>query len=73
MKIVAVRVPEEMKEKMKAVSEDWSQYLRSIIQNRILGEEQKNLLKRVDAIMKNVPTSPRGTGAKQIRKDRNCG
>ena len=73
MKIVAVRVPEDIKKKMKEVREDWSGYLRALIEDRIQKEEQKKLLKRLDKIMSRVPRPPRGTGAKSIREDRDRG
>lgn len=73
MKIVAVRVPEDIKKKMKEVPEDWSGYLRAMIEDRIIREEQRKLLKRVDKIMRRVPRPKRGTGAKGIREDRDRG
>ncbi len=73
MKIVAVRVPEEVKKRMKEVPEDWSRYLRSMIEERLRKEDQKNLLKRLDRIMEGLPRPPKGTGAKSIREDRDRG
>ncbi len=73
MKIVAVRVPEETKKKMKDVKEDWSDYLRKAIEDRIYKEEQKRLLKELDKILEKVPKSPKGFGAKSIREDRDSG
>lgn len=70
MKIVAVRVPDEIKKKMKDVPEDWSEYLRNAIRARLKKEDQKKLLKRVDRIMNGVPRPPKGTGLKSIREDR---
>jgi predicted DNA-binding protein len=73
MKIVAVRVPEEIKKRMKEVPEDWSKYLRDAIEDRIRKEDQKKLVKRIDRIMSGVPRPPKGTGAKSIREDRDRG
>jgi hypothetical protein len=73
MKIVAVRVPEEIKKKMKEVPEDWSKFLRHAIEDRIQKEEQKKILKDIDRIMAGIPRPPRGTGAKSIREDRDRG
>lgn len=73
MKIVAVRVPEEIKKRMKEVPEDWSEYLRKTIEMRIHQEEQKKILQEVKTLLKKIPKSPEGTAAKSIREDRNSG
>jgi hypothetical protein len=73
MKIVAVRVPEATKKRMKEVPEDWSSYLRTMIEERIRKEDQKKLLKHLDRIMEGLPRPPKGTGAKSIREDRDRG
>lgn len=70
MKIVAVRVPEEIKKKMKDVPEDWSEYIRKAIEDRIDIEERKRILKDVKELLKDVPKAPKGTAAKLIREMR---
>lgn len=70
MKIVAVRVPEEIKKKMKDVPEDWSEYIRKAIEERIYIEERKKILREVKRLLKNVPKAPKGTAAKLIREMR---
>jgi predicted DNA-binding protein len=73
VKIVAVRVPEETKKKMKDIPEDWSGYLRKAIEERINIEERKRLLKEVKKLLKGVPRAPKGTAAKIIREMRDSG
>ncbi|MEK6680337.1 MAG: hypothetical protein AABY79_00030 [Nitrospirota bacterium] len=73
MKIVAVRVPEDIKKKMKDIPEDWSRYIRNAIEERIHKEEQKRLLKQLYKITRPFPSPQRGTGAKSIREDRDRG
>ncbi|MEK6692067.1 MAG: hypothetical protein AABY44_01415 [Nitrospirota bacterium] len=73
MKIVAVRVPEETKKKMKKVPEDWSEYLRHAIEERIMQDERKKILGELKEIFAKIPKSPRGTAAKGIRGDRDRG
>ena len=73
MKIVAVRVPEEVKKKMQAVPEDWSNYLRNAIEERLRKEEQRTLLKKLDRITARLSRPPKGTGAKIVRGDRDRG
>lgn len=70
MKIVAVRVPEEIKKKMKDVPEDWSEYIRKAIEERINIEERKRILREVKELLKDVPKAPKGTAAKLIREMR---
>lgn len=70
MKIVAVRVPEEIKKKMRDVPEDWSEYIRKAIEERINIEERKRILREVKEILKDVPKAPKGTAAKLIREMR---
>ncbi len=73
MKIVAVRVPEETKKRMREVPEDWSRYIRDAITDRIRKEDRKKLLGQLDKVMNRVQRPPRGTGAKSIREDRDRG
>lgn len=73
MKIVAVRVPEEIKKKMKDVPEDWSGYLRRAIEDRINMEERKRILREVKELLKDIPKAPKGTAAKLIREIRDSG
>jgi chemotaxis regulatin CheY-phosphate phosphatase CheZ len=70
MKIVAVRVPEEVKKKMKDVPEDWSGYIRKAIEDRIAMEERKRILRDVKELLKDVPKPPKGTAAKLVREMR---
>jgi len=67
MKIVAVRVAEETKKKMKEIPEGWSEYLRTAIEDRINMEERKKLLEEIKELLKDIPKAPKGTAAKIIR------
>ncbi|MEK7332714.1 MAG: hypothetical protein AAB017_04980 [Nitrospirota bacterium] len=51
MKIVAVRVPEDTKKKMKEIHEDWSGYLRKVIVDRI--QQEKKLQEKQSNTQKN--------------------
>lgn len=70
MKIVAVRVPEETKKKMKHIAEDWSKYLRGAIEERIRQEENKEVLADLRRLWKRMPKTPSGFGARSVREDR---
>jgi len=73
MKIVAVRVPEEIKKRMKEVPEDWSVYLRKAIEDRIQREKNKKALEDLKKLWKRMPKTPKGFGAKSVREDRDSG
>ena len=73
MKIVAVRVPEEIKKRMKEVPEDWSEYLRKAIEDRIQREKNKKALEDLKKLWKRMPKTPKGFGAKSVREDRDSG
>lgn len=73
MKIVAVRVPEEIKKKMREIPEDWSGYLRKAIEDRIDLEKNKKILQDLRKLWKGMPKTPKGFSAKSIREDRDSG
>ena len=73
MKIVAVRVPEETRKKMREIPEDWSNYLRGAIEERIQREENKKVLADLKKLWKGMPKTPAGFGAKSVREDRDRG
>jgi hypothetical protein len=73
MKIVAVRVPEETKKKMKEIPEDWSAYLRHAIEDRIMQERNRKTLEDLRKLWKRMPKTPKGFGARSVREDRDRG
>lgn len=73
MKTVAFRIPEAIKEKMKLVPEDWSEYLRQAVEERIMREERKKIAQELEEIFVDMPKSPKWTSAKSVREDRDNG
>ncbi len=73
MKIVAFRIPEEVKAKMKEIPEDWSEYLRKAVEERIMQEERKKIAQELKEMFAGMPKTRKGTTAKSIREDRNSG
>ncbi len=73
MKIVAVRVPEEIKKKFDEIPEDWSEFLRKAIEDRIHREKNKKVLDDLIKLWKRMPKTPMGFGAKSVREDRDSG
>lgn len=55
---------------MKDVPEDWSEYIRKAIEDRIDIEERKRILRDVKELLKDVPKASKGTAAKLIREMR---
>jgi len=66
---VSVRVSKELREKMRRVQEDWSDYLRRMIERRIREQEILQASRMIDEIRSKTR---RGTyhAAKSIREDR---
>ena len=56
---VSVKVPEELRELMRRVKVDWSEYLRKVIKAKIKEELAKEAAEKLDEIKgraRNVPT-----------------
>ena len=69
--IIAIRVPKELKEKMKRYKINWSEYIRSKIIERILIEEKKEIWAEIEKIIEKIPKSPeKNFCVKAIREDR---
>jgi Arc/MetJ-type ribon-helix-helix transcriptional regulator len=47
MAIITVRIPEELKKKMREIDINWSEYIRSAIEKKIEEEKRKNIAKAV--------------------------
>jgi hypothetical protein len=58
---------------MKEVPEDWSEYLRKAIEDRIEREKNKKILQDLRKLWKGMPKTPKGFSTKSIREDRNNG
>lgn len=70
MKIVEVSVPEETKNKMKKIPEDWSNYLRLAIEARIVHEKNKMVLEELKKLWKQMPKTPKCCARRSVREDR---
>jgi hypothetical protein len=72
MSVVSVRVPRELKEKMRKYRDkiNWSEEIRRFIENKILEAERENTLSKLEELIKQLPTVPRGTAARYVRKER---
>jgi hypothetical protein len=72
MSVVSVRVPRELKEKMRKYRDkiNWSEEIRRFIENKILEAERENTLSRLEELINQLPTVPRGTAVRYVREDR---
>jgi len=71
MAVVTVRVPDELKAKMKELDINWSEEIREFIRKRIDEEERKRKINEALEILKRTPVSvERGFASKSVREDR---
>ncbi|NJE00790.1 hypothetical protein [Thermococcus sp. JdF3] len=70
MAVISVRVPDELKEKMKKYDINWSEEIREFIERKIRDEEKSKLLDEIDAFLENVPELESGRATKLVRDSR---
>ncbi len=71
MAVITVRVPDELKLKMKELDINWSREIREFIRRRINEEERRKKISEALEILKRTPVSvERGFSAKSVREDR---
>ncbi|ANF23336.1 hypothetical protein [Thermococcus piezophilus] len=70
MAVVSVRVPDELKAKMKEVNINWSEEIRKFIESKIREYNRKKALEEIRTLLKDVPGTEKGTAAKYVRDDR---
>lgn len=67
--VISVRVPRDLKEKMSRTDEDWAEYIRHMIERRILESEMLNASRRIDEIRSKTRKGSY-QAARTVRKDR---
>jgi hypothetical protein len=72
MSVVSIKVPRCVKEKMKkhASSVEWPEEVRKLLIQKIEELERADALERVVKILEDIPSAPRGTAEKLVRRDR---
>ncbi|NJE75918.1 hypothetical protein [Thermococcus sp. ES12] len=70
MAVISVRVPDELKEKMKKYDINWSEEIRRFIEQKIRDKEKAKLLDEIDSFLESVPTLERGKATKLVRDSR---
>ncbi|MGB9816199.1 MAG: hypothetical protein ACPLQS_01215 [Desulfurococcaceae archaeon] len=70
--VICVRVPRELREKMKKFSSvNWSELIRGFIEETVSRLEAEELLSKIERDLEDVPELPAGTVSRWIRADRN--
>jgi len=67
---VSVKVPEEIKELMRKVDVNWSEYLRETIEAKIRAEMAKDATRRLDEIRRRTDKVPTEEIVRWMREDR---
>ncbi len=70
MAVISVRIPDELKAKMKELDVNWSEEIRQFIERRIREEEKTRLLDEIDSFLKNIPELESGKATKLVRDSR---
>jgi len=71
LSIITIRIPRELKEKMKKYREiNWSEVVRRALEERIRIQERIEAMRRMDEIRRKVKPVKRGELDKWIREDR---
>lgn len=68
--VITVKVPRELKERMKTIDMNWSEYIRAAIQKRVEEEGVRRASKRLDEIRGRAKTVPTTELLRWIREDR---
>jgi hypothetical protein len=72
MPVISVKIPEDMKEKMKKTKGmvDWPEEIRNFIAQRVEELEKTRRLEEVKGLLADLPVQPRGSISRLVRDDR---
>ncbi|MDI3476224.1 MAG: hypothetical protein PWQ79_2060 [Thermococcaceae archaeon] len=70
MAVITVRVPDEIRAKMKTVKVNWSEEIRKFIIHRIEEEERKKNIQKALEILEGKKSVEKGFSSKSVREDR---
>lgn len=70
---VSVKVPRELRDKMRQVDVNWSEYLRKVIEDKVREELAKKAARRLDEIRSRAGEVSTGEIVKWLREDRERG
>ncbi|RLE67676.1 MAG: hypothetical protein DRJ34_04360 [Thermoprotei archaeon] len=69
MSVICIRVPKELKEEMKEIDINWSEYIRDLIRKKIRQIKMMEASKKIDEIRAKT-VQGKFNAAKSIREDR---
>ncbi len=72
MSVISVKVPEDVKEKMKKTKDkvDWPEEIRNFVARRVEELEKAKRLEEVKRLLADLPVQPRGSISRLVREDR---
>ncbi|MDI3475972.1 MAG: hypothetical protein PWQ79_1367 [Thermococcaceae archaeon] len=70
MAVISVRIPDELKAKMKELDINWSEEIRKFIEEKIREQEKEKLLNEIDSFLERIPELERGKATKLVRDSR---
>ncbi|MEM1658172.1 MAG: hypothetical protein QXX87_03115 [Candidatus Jordarchaeales archaeon] len=73
MSVITIRIPDELKERMRRVKVNWSEEIRRFIIQRVEEEERRENLERALEMLKGRKGVERGFSALSVRDDRDSG
>jgi hypothetical protein len=68
--VITVRIPSELKKKMKQVKVNWSEYIRNSIQKKIEQQELESASAKIDQIRTRTKPVPTEELVSWVREDR---
>ena len=68
--VVSIRIPRELKKKMKEIDINWSEEIRNFIEEKVREHRRKMKLREINEMLKDVRTARRGDAARYVREDR---
>ena len=70
LNVITVKIPSELKKKMKQVKVNWSQYIRDSIQRKIEEQKMREASMQLDEVRKRVKPVPTEELVSWIREER---
>lgn len=73
MSVITIRIPDELRERMRRVKVNWSEEIRRFIVQRVEEEERRENLEKALEMLKGRRGVERGFSAASVRGDRDSG
>ena len=70
MAVVSVRIPDELRDKLRELGFDVSKEVKKYLTWLATKEDSRKKLQELDGLVKELPVSQRGTAEKLVREDR---